>query len=246
MKKFAVLLFIMTMLLSTTAHAGPKVITAAADPWLPFINPDSASQGLSIEICQAAFKTQGYEVKLDVVPWVRAEEGVKNGEYDILPNTWMTDKRKAYLAYSDPYASNQVKFIKRKGETFEYTGLPSLAGKVVGIVRGYGYSSEFMNDPAFEREPATEFMTNIKKLVTGRIDLALEDELVAKATIKKTDSSLLPKIEFTKNALSSNDLHVTCGLSNPRHKEIISAFNKGLSEIKANGTYKEIMAKYGI
>ena len=199
-----------------------------------------------MEICQAAFSTQGYEVKLEIVPWVRAEEGVKNGEYDILPNTWMTDKRKGYLAYSDPYASNQVKFIKKKGSPFEYNGMSSLAGKVIGIVRGYGYSPEFMNDPNIEREASTEFMTNIKKVAAGRIDLALEDELVAKATIKKADSSLLDKIEFTKNAFSSNDLYVTSGLANPRHQEIISAFNKGLSEIKANGTYKKIMAKYGI
>jgi polar amino acid transport system substrate-binding protein len=246
MKKIALLLFVMTMLFSATAFAGPKTITAAADPWLPFINPDSPSKGLSLEICTAAFKTQGYDVKLEIVPWVRAENGVKNGEYDILPNTWMTTKRKAYLAYSEPYASNQVKFIKKKGNPFEFNGLSSLSGKVVGIVRGYGYSTEFMNDPAFEREPSTEFMTNIMKVVAGRIDLALEDELVAKATIKKTDSSLLNKIEFTRNPLSSNDLHVTSGLANPRHKEIIDAFNKGLKEIKSNGTYKKIMAKYGI
>ncbi|WP_432737758.1 substrate-binding periplasmic protein [Maridesulfovibrio sp. FT414] len=245
MKKLLITLScVLAILISSVAYA--ETITAAADPWVPFINPDSPTQGLSMEIVTAAFKTQGYDVKLEIVPWVRAENGVKEGSYDILPNTWMTDKRKAYLKYSAPYATNQIKFIKRKGDSFEYNGLSSLAGKTVGIVSGYGYSSDFMNDSGFVREPTTELITNIKKLIAERIDLAISDEIVAKATISQSNSAFLDKIEFTKNAMSQNDLHVTCGLANPRHSEIIDAFNKGLEAIKADGTYQQIMAKYGI
>lgn len=237
---------LLAILISSIAYAAPKTIVAAADPWPPFINPDSPTKGLSMEIITAAFKTQGYDVKLEIVPWNRAENGVKEGTYDILPNTWKNDKRLAYLAYSQPYASNQIKLIKRKGDPFEYNGLSSLSGKIVGIISGYGYSSEFTNDPGFEREPTGDLITNIKKLVGKRIDLTLSDEIVAKAVIAQKDSSLLDKIEFTKTPMSSNDLFVTCGLANPRHKEIISAFNKGLEAIKADGTYQKIMQKYGI
>ncbi len=247
MKKILIALGCVIMVLfSSTAHAQSKTITAAADPWPPFITPDSPSQGLSMEVVTAAFKTQGYDVKLEIVPWNRAENGVKEGSYDILPNTWKNEKRLSYLTYSAPYASNQIKFIKRKGDAFEYTGLSSLAGKIVGTVSGYGYSSDFTSDTGFEREPTGDLITNIKKLVRGRIDLTLSDEIVAKAVIAQEDSSLLDKIAFTKEAMSSNDLFVTCGLANPRHQEIIEAFNKGLAAIKADGTFKKIMAKYGI
>lgn len=37
-----------------------KVVTAAADPWPPFVDPENPKEGLSMEIVKEAFKTQGY------------------------------------------------------------------------------------------------------------------------------------------------------------------------------------------
>lgn len=246
MKKWSILFGAFMLLLSLNAHAQNKMIVAVTDPWPPFIDPQNPKEGLSMEIVRAAFESQGYQVKLEIVPWARAEDGVKEGTYDILPNTWLTEKRKAYLMYSDPYATNEVKFIKKKGDPFEFAGIPSLSGKTAGIVRGYGYGDAFMKADNFTREELPDTMTCLKMLVGGRVDLTLEDEIVAKALIAKEDSSILDKIAFTKNALSRNDLHVTVGLKNPRHKEIIEAFNKGLAVIKGNGVYQKIIESYGI
>ncbi len=230
----------------TICSAQTKTVSAASDPWPPFVDPDHPKKGISIEIVTAAFATQGYTLEHKIMPWARAEDGVKKGKIDVLPNTWFTDKRTSYLAYSKPYASNEVKFIKKKGDAFEYTGLESLSGKKIGIMLGYGYSDDFMNSKDFKREAVSDFVKNIKKLVNDRIDLSLEDEIVAKNLISKKDPTLLDKIEFTKNFLSSNALHVTCGLANPRHEEIINAFNKGLEEITSNGTLEKILKSYGI
>ncbi|MGL6056642.1 MAG: amino acid ABC transporter substrate-binding protein, partial [Vibrio metschnikovii] len=40
--------------------------------------------------------------------------------------------------------------------------------------------------------------------------------------------------------------HVTSGLANPNALEYIEAFNQGLEQIKANGTFDKILLKYGI
>ena len=245
MKKF--LISLICILFSVTiCQADNKMVSGASDPWPPFVDPDHPKKGISIEIVTAAFASQGYTFEHKVMPWARAEDAVKKGKVDVLPNTWFTDKRTAYLKYSEPYASNEVKFIKKKGSTFEYNGLGSLAGKKVGIMLGYGYADDFMNSKDFKREAVSDFMANIKKLVGGRIDLSLEDEIVAKNKIAKKAPALLDKIEFTKNYLSSNSLHVTCGLENPRHDEIINAFNQGLETIKSNGTLAAILKSYGI
>lgn len=90
------------------------------------------------------------------MPWSRALNDVKEGKIDILPATWFTQERTAYLTYSDNYLTNQVKFIKKAGDNFEFAGLASLNGKKVGIVRGYGYGDEFMNDPSFFRPESTD------------------------------------------------------------------------------------------
>ena len=240
------LLWITGLAIALCAPVFAKTIVAAADPWPPFVDPTNPTDGLSLEIVRAAYKTQDYEVKMVFVPWARAEAGVKDGTYDILPNTWHTDARTKELLYSKPYAANAVKFIKRKGDPFEFKGLDSLKGKRVGTVRGYGYGDAFLGSTAFAREEVVDVLTNVKKLVGERIDLTLEDEIVAKSIIGKDNPKMLDQIEFTKEALSSNSLYVTSGLKNPNHKAIIDAFNAGYEAIKSNGTLAAILKKYNI
>lgn len=155
-------------------------------------------------------------------------------------------KRTEVLSFSQPYATNYIKFIKRKKTVFEYDGLHSLAGKTVGTILGYGYDDAFMKATGFTREETSKLIYNLKKLIDHRIDLTLADEIVAKTTLAKKNKALLNKIAFVKKPLSIRKLFVTSGLQNARHKELIDAFNKGLTEIKSNGTYKIILESYGI
>ncbi|MDY0162613.1 substrate-binding periplasmic protein [Desulfobotulus sp.] len=226
--------------------AAEKILIAACDPWPPFVDPQHPKEGVSMEIIRAAYATQGYAIKLEYVPWARAEQGVKDGVYDFLPPTWMTHERQKYLLYSEPYAVNQIKFIKRKDDPFEFTGMESLKGKTIGIVRGYGYGDAFLTATHFRREEANDLISNTRKLIAGRIDLTLEDEIVARVRLAQENPNLLNDISFTRNALSRNPLHIAAGLKNPKHQEIITAFNKGLAEIRKNGTYAAILASYGI
>jgi polar amino acid transport system substrate-binding protein len=221
-------------------------ITAAGDPYPPFGDPKNPDGGLGLEIIRAAYKTQGHEVTMEYVPWARAEAGVKNGTYDILPFTWRTDARLKVLLYSMPYAVGNVRFIKRKGDPFEFHGLASLGGKRIGVVLGYGYGDAFTASSAFERDNGKDLMTNIKKLLRDRLDLTLEDEIVARSIIGTEDPAALNAIEFVKIPLSVNPLYVTAGLQNPKAKEIIGAFNQGLEIIKANGTLDRIYKKNGM
>jgi len=237
------LLPVIFVLGSFAAHAA--TITAAQDPWAPFVQKDASSPGVSVEIIVEAFKTQGHTVDFKVMPWSRSLEEVKAGRVDVLVATWYTEDRTSYLKYSDPYLENSLKFIKRSGDSFEYNGIDSLKGKTVGIVRNYGYGDEFLNAKTFKKPEANDFVSNAKKLTAKRIDLTLEDELVAKSTLSNAGMNL-SDFEFTNNALSVNPLHVTMGLANSNHSEYINAFNKGLAEIKSNGTFDKILAKYGI
>jgi len=221
-------------------------ITAVANPWPPFIDPQNQEEGLSMAIIRAAYKKSGFKVKLIYMPWSRAEIWVKSGKFDILPDTWLSEKRKAYLLYSNPYATNRIKFIKKKGDKFKFHGLNSLEGKKIGTIRGYQYDNEFMNSNLFVREETSSFIQNIRKLIHRRLDLVIADEIVAKVYITKKYPSLLNYIDFTEKALAEKKLYVTCGKKNKNSKTIIESFNNGLKFIKENGTYGKIMGKYQI
>ncbi len=234
------------VLVSGPAWAQAKKIVAAADPYPPFVDPANPKEGLSLEVAREAFKTQGYELEFKVVPWARAEAGLATGDYDILPDAWSTEARRKTQLFSAPYAQNDVKFIKKKGDPFEFKGLGSLKGKSVGTVRDYNYGDAFQNDPGFKREAIDSLAANVDKLLLGRLDLTLEDEIVARSVLSRKDPKLLDKIEFTENSLSSNPLYITTGISNPRAQEIIDAFNKGLAAIKKSGAYARILKGYGV
>lgn len=240
MKKLLITLFFACCTLSIQA----EVVTAAQDPWPPFVNA-SGDPGISVEITRAALETQGYQLEMQIMPWSRALNEVKNANIDLLVATWYTDERTAYLKYSEAYATNSIRFITPAADTFEYNGLDSLSGKSVGIVRGYGYGDEFLSAPNFQRPETNDLIANLKKVTSKRIDMTLEDEIVARAQMARAglDAS---QFRFVSTPLSENHLHVTSGLANSRAEKIINAFNAGLAIIKSNGTYDAIMAKYGI
>lgn len=233
-------------LLLGSATASAQIINAAGDPWPPFLDPNHPQQGVAIELVREALATQGHQLNFSFVPWQRALDGVKEAEYDVLVSAWKTQEREAFLEFSDAYLHNDIKFIKAKGVPFEYAGLDSLSGKTIGTVRGYGYGDAFEKASNFKRDEAATLMPSILKLIGGRIDLTLEDEVVAKSLISKENPALLEQIEFVAAPLSSNGLHVAAGLKNAKHAEIIEAFNKGLQIIKANGTFDEVLQRNGV
>lgn len=223
-----------------------RVLTAAADPWPPFVDPASPSEGLTLEIIRAAYRTQGYEIRMYYMPWARAEAGVVAGTYDLLPSTWQTAARHDTLIFSEPYAYNRIKFLKLNTDPFEYNGLESLTGKSIGVIRGYGYDDAFLAARNFTRYEAPDFLSLANMLLAGRIDLTLEDEIVGRVSIANFNPQLLTKLTFTDSALSTKGLHVAIGKRNPRAQELMDAFSRGFALIRSNGEYARIMAKYGI
>ncbi len=229
-----------------SATAVAQTINAVGDPSPPFLDPSHPQQGVVVELVREALATQGHQLNFTFVPWQRALDGVKEGEYDILVNAWKNHDRETFLGFSDPFLRNEIKFIKVKGTSFEYSGLDSLSGKTIGTVRGYAYGDAFEKASNFKRDEATTLIPNILKLIDGRVDITLEDELTAKSLVSKENPALLEQIEFVSTPLSSNDVHVAAGLKNPKHAEFIASFNKGLQAIKANGTFNTILQRNGI
>jgi polar amino acid transport system substrate-binding protein len=239
-------LFLAALCLPLMGAAQERTLIAAADPYPPYVDPQVPGEGLAMEVVRAAFKTQGYTVKLEMMPWVRAEKGVSEGRYDILVDVWRTEARAKELMFSTAYATSKIKFIKRKENPFEFTGLDSLAGKRVGVIRGYGYSDAFNAATNFTREEVPSMEHNLNKLLINRIDLTLEDEITAKGLIQKMGPKVGEQLAFTSNSLASNPLYVAAGLKHPRHKDIIEAFNRGLQAIKADGVFQAIEKRYGV
>ena len=234
----------LVIMLSTALSPEERTVVAVSNPWPPFIESDNT--GFALDIVRESFRSQGYSLDMVIVPWARAETGVISSEYDILPDVWFSLPREKSLLFSRPFYENTVKFIKRKGDPFVYEGIYSLKGKTVGVIDGYGYDEAFLNSTLFERVAVPDIMTNIRKLLANRIDLTLADELVGINLMTRADPALMDRIEFVEKPLSVKPLHIASGRNNVRSREIIEAFNRGLEEIRSNGTFQAILNKYGL
>lgn len=213
--------------------------SVAALDWTPFVDNERSDQGISITLLKKAMATQGHDLDIRPMPWARSLVLLNDQKVDILPAIWYTEARDKTMTYSDSYASNRLVFIKRKDDTFEYDGKVGLKGKFIGVVRDYAYTDGFLETAGVNFSEADSFMSNVKKVIGQRVDMTLEDELVAKTIIPKP---MMKKLSFTRNALEEKPLYITCNNKNPKCSTIISAFNKGLQVLKDDGTYDQIMS----
>lgn len=244
LKKYV--LFLCLALIIQLLYSNSKNLISVSSNWPPYIDNNSKTKGICMEIIREAYKTQNFTVEILIVPWSRAVNGVIEGTYDILPDVWYTEQRSKDLYFSAPILINTIKIISRKNDNFNYIDINSLKEKKVGYVRGFSYSQEFEDSDIFEKIPANYFIQNIYQLLSNKIDLTLEDELVAIKILKDENPKLLDEVKFSNIDFNTNYLYIACGYRNPKHKEIIESFNKGLDIIKLNGIYDQILKKYKI
>lgn len=225
--------FSLLLLLIVQTPLKADTFSIAAYPWEPFLDSEREDGGISLNIIREALARKGHDIDILHVPWVRALAMIKKNKVDILPAVWYSDERAQVMQYSQSYAENRIVFIKAKNNPYEFKGLDSLHNKVVGIARDYAYEEAFLNDKNIDFSIANTLESNVKKVISGRVELTLDDEIVAKAIIP---SDLLKKISFTNNALTAQKLFITCNKENPKCNRIINDFNAGLEMMRNDGS----------
>jgi polar amino acid transport system substrate-binding protein len=217
-----------------------------ADAWPPFSDASLLNNGLATDLVSTALTRAGYATQYEQVPWARAVLGLSDGRYDILVNAWINEERKQIGEYSAQYLLNRVRFLKRARSSVQFRDLSQLYERPIAVVRGYAYSPEFDNDPMLQKVPVGSFPVALRMLLAGRVDLAVEDEFVARYHMAAEPRSVRDKLEFLPKSLAENSLHILVSLKNPAHAEIVVGFDREIAAMKADGTYDEIFTRHGL
>lgn len=217
-----------------------------ADAWPPFTDINMANGGLATALVTTAFRRAGFASEFEQVPWARALMGVGEGRYDVLINAWYNDSRTLIGQFSAGYLSNRIRLLKRKGEQVTYEALSDLHSYPIAVVRDYAYSADFDNDQKLQKVPVRSFSVAVGMLAAGRVDLALEDEYVARYYLQREPAEVRDKVEFYGKPVSENSLHILVSLKNPRHREITAAFDQAIVAMKADGSYAALLKQYGL
>jgi len=246
MRAFLAQALCLAILISLPARGEP--LRLVANYWEPFTGEDLDQSGAASDLVSSALARAGYEAIIRIEPWTRALDDVYKGRADALVAVWRTADRAGHLRFSDPYFTNHLVLVARKDRHFKFTSLDDLSGLIVGIGRGYDYSDDFMQANNFVKEPATTADQNLKKLSSGRVDLAIEDACIARYTMKQEAKGfdLERDLEIISPPLFELPLYFGVSAQAPRSQEILDAFNRGLSAMKQDGSYRTLLMRHSV
>lgn len=219
----------------------PGVLTVASDiPYAPFEFTDPGStevKGFDVDLVKAIAETQG-------IPDVRfVDQGfdsiilsIKQGRFDMSASSWtITPERAKQVAFGDGYLSaNQAILVRADDDGV--SGLDDLQGKTIGAQRGtvgadLGNTVEGASVKTYDSGDDA-----FNALAQGRVDAAITDfPVVAYAAAQK------PTLKVAAEVPGNLELGFMFPQDNTALK---AAFDRGLAEIRANGTYDKIYATW--
>jgi len=211
---------------------------------------DGTVSGIDVDLLSEAAKGAGCTVTFKETPWKRLLAEIEAGKTDAAMGASVTPERQAFALFSEPYRKDEFVAFVRKGESGRLgaAGLPGIVGPGLrlGTVGGYEYGDTFdtlKKDPAFAKliQEAASTELNLRKLVSNRIDLFLENGFVGLAMAKA--EGVGDKIEIHPTVVSSDEV-VFLFSKKSVQPEVVSAINQSLAALKKDGRYDQILAKY--
>jgi polar amino acid transport system substrate-binding protein len=216
-----------------------------------FTGPDGEAAGADVDLVKAVADELGCVASFHKMPWARVLLELENGELDVTTSASRTPERERFAHFSVPYRQAQMGIYVRKGESGRYTldGLSGVveAGLRLGVVNGYYYGPEFealMADPGFaERvDGVINYETNIRKLLLGRIDGILVDDIGVMIGAL-ADHGAEDQVEQHPVFLAGDEFHLMFSKKSVS-ADLVARIDEVLAGMEADGRLLHIMDKY--
>lgn len=238
--------FFCLMLLCLSVSVQAKTVLISTGEFTPYCSSAIREKGFVSHVISTAFSRQGYDVEFDFYPWKRAIKQSLSGSYDA--TSWWAyneDRAKEFL-YSDALLEVSVHFffLKTRNGDFDWKTVDDLDGFRIGVTRGYYLSEEmeaYMKTDRAIFETVNDDKMNFKRLLKGRIDLFPMNSVAGVELLRSQFApSIIHQVEYHSRAISIRPGYLLFPKNNKDSEELHKAFNKGLKEIKEDGTYEKM------
>lgn len=153
------------------------------DTQLWSVDPNGIDNLLIETLLSAYNETFGAELDAEYrgYPWKRCLEMMHSGQADLISGILRRPEREAYLIFIEPpYKTRSAKvFYVRKGEGERIRRYADLRDLTIGLQAGVSYFEPFDSDTGIRKEEAGDDLSNLRKLVHGRIDAVISTETQA-------------------------------------------------------------------
>jgi polar amino acid transport system substrate-binding protein len=229
---------------SAPATASARVYAVGTDAaYAPFESQNEKGEivGFDIDVVKAVAAKAGIEVKFVNTPWEGIFNALNQGDRDLLVSAiTITDQRKQTMDFSTPYF-DAVQLIAVKADS-KVTKFDDLKPLKVGVQTGttgdeavsklQGKTSA--NIKRFESTPLA-----LKELEAGGLDAVVADNGVVINYVANNAGAKFKTVSDTSFTPEQYGLAVKKG-----NAELLAKLNKGLADIKSDGTYDNLYKKY--
>ena len=231
---------------ASVAAAPPpaKVYAVGTDAaYAPFESQNEKGEivGLTVDVVTAVAQKAGIEVKFVNTPWEGIFNSLQQGDRDLLASSiTITDERKQTMDFTNPYFdAYQLIAVKATSKVAKFDDLKKLkVGVQTGttgdevVTKQQGKNSA--NVKRFESTPLA-----LKELEAGGVDAVVADNGVVVNYVTNNPGAKFKTVSDKAFAPEQYGFAVKKG-----NTELLEKLNKGLADIKADGTYDKIYAKY--
>jgi polar amino acid transport system substrate-binding protein len=221
-------------------HAAEVVVFDEGNP--PFMyKSGNGVAGIYPALVAEAFKRMKADVEMTALPWKRALNGLDSGE-NAVGGIYKNSERLKKYDYSEKLFDEVIAVYVLKGKKFSFSGVDSLKGKSVGVIRGWSYGDDFdaaVKAKTVKTEDVGGDAQNFGKLVEGRIDVVLAVKESAAATLASADMG--NKVELLDSPLSSNPSFLAFAKS-ANKTDLIDKFNVAIAAMRKDGSFDKIVA----
>ncbi|WP_318505746.1 transporter substrate-binding domain-containing protein [Bacillus sp. T3] len=255
MKKFALLSLLLILSLFIAACGGKeekatdtkeetaKVYKVGVDvTYPPFEFKDGNEyKGIDIDLINAIAKNQGFKIELSPMDFGGIIPAMQANQLDVaIAGMSITDERKKIVDFSEPYFDAGLTVIVKKDNT-EIKSVDDLKGKTVAVKKGTT-GAKYATDNAtkldikvvqFNDSPAM-----FQEVSNGNADALIEDYPVISYAIAQQDLGL----KIVGDRLNGDQYGIA--VLKGKNADLLEKINKGLAELKEDGTYDEIVKTY--
>jgi ABC-type amino acid transport substrate-binding protein len=225
------------------ASGGESYIIATDTAFAPFEFTDENNEfvGIDVDLMNAIAEDQGFTVEWRSLGFDAAMAAVEAGQADgCIAGTSITEKRKETYDFSDAYYDSYV--CMAVAEDSDIAGFEDLKGKKVVVktgTMGAECAESLKNQYGYEISYLDQSDMMYQDVVTGNTVACFEDQPVMAFNCQKG-------IGLKIVADQKDDYSTPYGfvVLKGQNQELLEKFNTGLANLKANGKYDEIIAKY--
>lgn len=208
-------------------------------PYEYVVESDEAQvyRGFNVDIMKAIALETGMEIQFRPMKWSQALQALEQGELDVIQGMKYDINRLGQYDFSQEYLiSSQAIFVRNDSYI---SGLDDIKGQQIAVQEGDIAHQQLKNNPDYILVPVPYQTDAFELLLQGEVAAVVGNKLAGHYILQRTDN--VRKVKTVGDEINPERYGAAVRKGNT---QLLETLNRGLVDIKRNGTYEKIYVKW--